>query len=179
MRTPAVLGVALTAVLACGCGGGGSGGARVAGATLTIYSSMPLQGAVAGQTSAEVNGERLALEQAGNRVGKFKIRFVSLDDSLASTGAADPGQAAQNARKAAQDKTTIAFLGAYNSGISKVEIPILNKSGIVQISPNNTYVGLTAGGPSIASSVLSLGSHRNSVAVEQRQVHACTEQLIV
>jgi len=114
---------------------------------LTIYSSMPLQGAVSGQTSAEVNGEKLALEQTANKVGKFKIRFVSLDDSLASTGAADPAQAAQNARKAAEDKTTIAFLGAYNSGISKVEIPILNKSGILQISPNNTYVGLTTGGP--------------------------------
>jgi branched-chain amino acid transport system substrate-binding protein len=108
---------------------------------------MPLQGAVSGQTTAEVNGEKLALKQAHDRVGRFRIRFVSLDDALASTGAADPGQAAQNARKAAEDSTTIAFLGAYNSGISKVEIPILNKAGILQISPNNTYVGLTAGGP--------------------------------
>jgi branched-chain amino acid transport system substrate-binding protein len=151
-RSLAISGCAIGAlalgVSACGDdGGGGGGGGTVSGSTLTIYSSFPLTGASSGQTKSMVNGIKLALKQAGNKVGQFTLKYKSLDDSLASTGAADPGQGAQNARKAVQDKTTIAFLGAYNSGISKVEIPILNKSGILQVSPANTYVGLTSTRP--------------------------------
>jgi branched-chain amino acid transport system substrate-binding protein len=147
LRRLSILGIGLVALLAAGCGGGGGGGGKAAGNTLTIYSSFPLQGASGGQGNAMKQGMQLAASEANNRVGKWKIRYEPLDDSLASTGAADPGQASQNARKAVQDKTTIAFLGAYNSGISKVEIPILNKAGIAQISPANTYVGLTTNGP--------------------------------
>ena len=75
------------------------------------------------------------------------MTFKSLDDSLASTGAADEGKGAQNARTAVQDKSTIGYIGEYNSGISKVTIPITNKAGFTQISPSNTYVGLTSTAP--------------------------------
>jgi branched-chain amino acid transport system substrate-binding protein len=37
----------------------------------------------------------------------------------------------------------VAYLGEFNSGASAVSIPILNEAGIMQISPSNTYVGLT------------------------------------
>src|SRR5439155_4570455 len=147
VRRLSVLGIGMVALVAAGCGGGGGGGVKAAGNTLTIYSSFPLQGAAASQGEALKNGMTLAVKEAHNRVGKWKIHYVPLDDALASTGAADPGQASQNARKALQDKTTIAFLGAYNSGITKVELPILNKAGILQVSPANTYVGLTTAGP--------------------------------
>jgi branched-chain amino acid transport system substrate-binding protein len=80
-------------------------------------------------------------------VGKYTIKYVRLDDSLASTGAADEGRAAQNARQAVSNKDTIGYIGEYNSGISKVTIPILDKAGIAQISPANTYVGLTTDEP--------------------------------
>jgi branched-chain amino acid transport system substrate-binding protein len=93
------------------------------------------------------NGAKLAVEAKGGKVGPYSIKYVPLDDSLASTGAADEGKAAQNARKAVQDKTTAGYIGEYNSGISKVTIPILNKAGIPQISPANTYVGLTTDEP--------------------------------
>ena len=64
-----------------------------------------------------------------------------------TTGAADEGKGAQNAREAVQDKSAIGYVGEYNSGISKVTIPILNKAGITRISPANTYVGLTSDAP--------------------------------
>jgi branched-chain amino acid transport system substrate-binding protein len=127
---------------ACGDDNGGGGG-KASGTNLTIYSSLPLQGASGPQSQAIDRGAELALDAVGNKVGKFKIKFVKLDDSLASTGAADEGQGAQNARRAVQDKSTIGYIGEYNSGISKVTIPILNKAGIPQISPANTYIGLT------------------------------------
>ena len=130
-------------------GGSSSGGAgKVSGSSLTIYSSLPLQGTSREQSTAVINGEKLALERVGGKVGKFKIKYVSLDDSTAQNpGSADDGQTQQNARKAIRDKTTIFYLGEFNSGGTKVSLPILNKGGIPQISPSNTYVGLTTDEP--------------------------------
>ena len=54
-----------------------------------------------------------------------------------------PGQTSADARKAAQDASTIVYLGEFNSGASAISIPILNEASILQISPSNTYVGLT------------------------------------
>jgi branched-chain amino acid transport system substrate-binding protein len=135
-------------VAACGGGGGGgSSSGKISGNTLTIYASVPLQGASGGQGMAIENGAGLAVDAVGGKIGKYTIKYVRLDDSLASTGAADEGKAAQNARQAVSNKNTIGYVGEYNSGISKVTIPILNKAGIAQISPANTYVGLTTNEP--------------------------------
>jgi branched-chain amino acid transport system substrate-binding protein len=130
------------------CGGGddndSSGGGGAEGRTsLTIYSSLPLQGDSRPQSEDVVNGEKMALAEAGGKVGKFTIKYVSLDDSTAATGKWDPGQTSADARKAAQDAATIAYLGEFNSGGSAISIPILNEANILQISPSNTYVGLT------------------------------------
>jgi branched-chain amino acid transport system substrate-binding protein len=131
------------------CGGGSdnsstSGGGGSSGRTsLTIYSSLPLQGDSRPQSTDVVNGEKLALEEAGGKVGKFTIKYVSLDDATAAAGKWDPGQTSADARKAAQDASTIVYLGEFNSGASAISIPILNEANVLQISPSNTYVGLT------------------------------------
>src|SRR4051794_23681361 len=133
-------------VAACGGSdnsGGGGGSGSTGSTTLTIYSSMPLQGDSRPQSQSVVNGEKLALEEAGGKVGNFTIKYVSLDDATAAAGKWEPGATSGNARKAAQDKTTIAYLGEFNSGASAISIPILNEAGILQISPSNTAVGLT------------------------------------
>ena len=132
-------------VAACGSSdksstsGSGSTGSN----NLTIYSSLPLQGDSRPQSEAVVNGEKMALEEHGGKVGNYAVKYVSLDDSTAATGKWEPGATSSDARKAAQDKSTIAYLGEFNSGASAISIPILNEAGILQISPSNTYVGLT------------------------------------
>src|SRR3712207_6253460 len=80
---------------------------------------------------------------AGGKAGNFKIKYVSLDDATAATGKWEPGKVSENARKAVQDDKTIAYLGEFNSGASAISIPLLNEAGILQVSPSNTYVGLT------------------------------------
>jgi len=146
-----LLGVFALGLAACGDdddSGGTSGSGEVSGDELTIYSSLPLQGTSKGQSEAVINGEKLALKEVGGKVGKYKIKYVSLDDSTAQNpGTADEGQTAQNARKAVQDDGTIFYLGEFNSGGTKVSLPILNKANIPQISPSNTYVGLTTDDP--------------------------------
>src|SRR5690348_11667333 len=101
-------------VAACGGGGGGSStsaSASGSGKTLTVYSSLPLQGASRTNSEALVNGIKLAMTQAGNKAGQFSIKYQSLDDSTAQTGKWDPGQTSADARKAAQDKSTILYIG--------------------------------------------------------------------
>jgi branched-chain amino acid transport system substrate-binding protein len=145
-------GVGILSALALGLGGCGSSHTALSGpalpaGTLTIYSSLPLQGATAGQAEGIVNGAKLALQDAGPKVGKYTIRYASLDDSTASTGATSNAATARNARQAASDPTTIAYIGEFNSGATQVSLPILNTAGIAQISPSNTYVGLTTNKP--------------------------------
>ena len=145
-RIVGAVAAALVALAFAACGGDDDNGGSAAssgGSTLTIYSSLPLQGDSRPQSEDVVAGEKLALEEAGGKVGKFTIKYVSLDDATAAAGKWDPAQTSSDARKAAQDKSTIAYLGEFNSGASAISLPILNQAGILQISPSNTYVGLT------------------------------------
>jgi branched-chain amino acid transport system substrate-binding protein len=149
--TGCLIGALAMGVAACGDddsgGGGGDSGSSGGGKSLTVYSSLPLQGASRPQTTALVNGIKLALDQAGGKAGDFTIKYESLDDSTAQAGSWTPEAVQSNARKAAQDESTAAYLGEFNSGGSAVSIPILNEAQVPQISPANTYVGLTSDEP--------------------------------
>jgi branched-chain amino acid transport system substrate-binding protein len=152
MRTIAGSGLALVlAVAFAACGGDdndSTGGTGESGTkTLTVYSSLPLQGAQRPQTTDLVKGVRLALEQAGGKAGDFAVKYESLDDSTAQAGAWTPEATQSNARKAAQDDSSALYIGEFNSGASAVSIPILNEAGVPQISPANTAVGLTSDEP--------------------------------
>jgi branched-chain amino acid transport system substrate-binding protein len=126
---------------ACGSSDSGGGGGR--STSVTIYSSLPLQGDSRAQSQAMVNGMTMALTEAHKRAGAFTIKYVSLDDSTAAAAKWEPGQVSANARKAAQDSSAVVYLGESNSGATAISLPLLNESGLLQISPSNTYVGLT------------------------------------
>jgi branched-chain amino acid transport system substrate-binding protein len=136
-------------VAACGGDneGGGGGGGGGGGKSLTVYSSLPLQGAQRPQTTDLVKGIQLALEQAGGKAGDFTVKYQSLDDSTAQAGSWTPEATQANARKVAQDDSAAVYIGEFNSGASAVSIPILNEAGVPQISPANTAVGLTSDEP--------------------------------
>jgi branched-chain amino acid transport system substrate-binding protein len=138
------------AITACGGGGSSTSEGGGGGGTVDIYSSLPLTGASTAQTKPLVNGIKLALSQANNKAGDFTVKYTSLDDATAQAGEWDPGQTAADARKAAADPNTVMYIGEFNSGASEVSIPILNNAGIPQISPANTYVGLTTDEPGSA-----------------------------
>jgi branched-chain amino acid transport system substrate-binding protein len=142
----AALALAACAALAgSGCGGVGvSGASEATGNQLAIYSSLPLQGPAAKISQEIVDGERLALAQAGGRIGAFRVSYVSLDDTDPATGRLDPGVTAANAKMAAQDTSTIAYLGELGSSATAVSLPLINAAGILQVSPASPYVGLTS-----------------------------------
>src|SRR3990170_7254378 len=68
-----LLGAFALGMTACGGdddeGDGGGGGGGEGGSTVNVYSSLPLQGASRPQTTAMVDGIKLALEQAGGKAG--------------------------------------------------------------------------------------------------------------
>ena len=117
--------------------------------TVHIYSSLPLTGSSAGQTTTIVNAINLALEQQTNGGlvcdGKVKIEYTSLDDATAAAGKWDEAKEQENANKAVADAATMVYIGTFNSGAARISIPILNQAGIVMISPANTADDLTAG----------------------------------
>jgi branched-chain amino acid transport system substrate-binding protein len=125
-------------------GNGGQGGG---GETVNVYSSLPLQGGQRLQTTAMVDGIKLALEQAGGKAGQVKVTYTSLDDSTAQAGTWTPEATSANARRVAQDDSAIAYIGEFNSGASAISIPLLNEVPVAQISPSNTAVGLTSDEP--------------------------------
>jgi branched-chain amino acid transport system substrate-binding protein len=152
--TGCLLGIAAVAVSACGSssssstsGTSGGGGAN----TIDIYSSLPLKGAVNAQTLPLVNGIKLALDQAGGKAGQWTVNYQSLDDSTATSPTNyDLNVCQADARKAATDPKVVYYIGEFNTGCSKVVIPILNQAGVPEVSPANTGVGLTTNGPGSA-----------------------------
>jgi branched-chain amino acid transport system substrate-binding protein len=110
---------------------------------LTVYSSLPLVGSDRGLYEDIVRGAQMALDEAGGVAGPHTVRLVSLNDASRRFGAWAPERVVANARRAALDDSTIAYLGEFNSGASAISLPILNEADILQISPSNTYTGLT------------------------------------
>jgi branched-chain amino acid transport system substrate-binding protein len=141
--------VALPALAVAACGGSANSATAASAATganktVAIYSSLPLRGPSAPEAIPLKTGIELALSQADDRAGSFRVRYISLDDSTGATGW-DPSQTAANARRAAADPRTVFYIGEFDDEASEVSMPILNEAGIPQVSPANTFVGLTAG----------------------------------
>ncbi len=121
------------------------------GKTIDIYSDLPLTGAVTAQTVPALNGEKLALTQAGYKAGEWKVNFISMNDATATSPTNyDLNVCQANARRAATDPKAVYLVGPFNSGCAEVEIPITNEAGLAQVSPANTYPGLTTNDPGTA-----------------------------
>jgi branched-chain amino acid transport system substrate-binding protein len=76
-------------------------------------------------------------------VAGYCLEIVNLDDASPQTGKWDGAVEAENANKAVADPLAIVYIGTYNSGAAKVSIPITNRASMAQITPANTYPGLT------------------------------------
>ena len=111
--------------------------------TIKIVTSFNMRGVSAGEDT--VNGVKLALEEVDYKVGNFDIELVIEDDGDENgvwLGDLEKGIA----ERAVADKDVMVYIGSAGSGAAKSSIPILNKAGLVQISPHNTWPGLTQSG---------------------------------
>lgn len=113
---------------------------------IRIVSSLPRIGSAKAQTDTIVNGINMALDEAGDKAGPFTIEYTDMDDATAGAGAWTSEQETGNALRASDDPDVMVYIGTYNSGAAKISIPILNKAGLLMISPANTWPGLTKPG---------------------------------
>lgn len=111
--------------------------------TLTIYSSLPLQGPDRSRTRDMVNAIKLALQEAGGKVGPFSITYVSLDSATPEAQTWTGKQVIDNARQAVRDLNAIAYIGDRDSAATALSLPLTNEGHILQVSPSSTYDGLT------------------------------------
>jgi branched-chain amino acid transport system substrate-binding protein len=138
----------LLGVLAClaGCSPGEPSG-KIHGTTLTIYYSGPTRGASSAGSQAALYGAVMALDAVHARIGKYRVDLRPLDDATFQSQGWDPNPTTTDVRLAAEDPTTIGYLGDFNSGATAISIPPLNRASIAQISPAASAVGLTSPGP--------------------------------
>ncbi|HEY6638053.1 MAG TPA: ABC transporter substrate-binding protein [Solirubrobacterales bacterium] len=136
---PALAALLVLVLAASGCGI--TGNTKIE-APVAVYVSLPLTGSrgPAGQDAAD--GARLALEEAGGRAGSIQVRAHFLDDARGKPWNAVA--VGENARTAAQDHTTAAYIGELDSEPTRGSAPITNQAGIVQVSPGAGAVDLTA-----------------------------------
>jgi branched-chain amino acid transport system substrate-binding protein len=147
-------------------GGGGGGVTALPSASCTdvefegegepdvlIATDLPLQGSSRTQSLQIVGAVRQVLGSAGWKAGDVNVAFQSCDDATAQAGKWDPGKCSQNANSYAENEQMVALIGTFNSGCAAIEIPVLNQApggGLAMVSPANTYVCLTEGGPGCA-----------------------------
>jgi branched-chain amino acid transport system substrate-binding protein len=125
-----------------------------ASGNLLIASDLPLQGSGRTQTAQMTRAIKYIFAQHGWKAGKYTLAYQSCDDSTAQAGKWDSGKASANANAYAQNSSVVGVIGTFNSGAAEIEIPILNRAPngpIAMVSPANTYVGLTHGGPGTAA----------------------------
>jgi branched-chain amino acid transport system substrate-binding protein len=135
-RTPVVCLSACAALAVAGCSTNAKGGAStvtVSGNTLTVYASQPPGGSGGQEASDMLHAEQLALQHAGGKAGKYTVKLVQLDGHELS----------DNARKAIENQTSIAYLGELQPGTSQISVEITNQQGLLVISPADTATYLT------------------------------------
>jgi branched-chain amino acid transport system substrate-binding protein len=111
-----------------------------------IYASWPMQGAMIPEGTAMLNAAKLALEAANYEAAGWKLELVFLDDASPTTGSWDGTIEAGNAQKCIADEDCLVYFGTYNSGAAKISMPLTNEASIAQITPANSYPGLTKEG---------------------------------
>lgn len=147
-RVPILLVIAAMLFAACGSdeeeaptGGGGAEEAAEPTKVVKIGVVAPLSGSLSALGAGIKNGVDLAIKQANeaNKVKGWKIELAAEDD----TAKADVG--AQVATKLASDDAVAGVVGTLNSSVALQVQPILDRAGIVMVSPANTGIELTQG----------------------------------
>lgn len=127
--------VGAMALTACGStkddGGGLSGDGGGSTSVVTIAFEGPLSGDNAQLGINEVNGVKLAIDQA-NKKGDlgFTLKLLEADDM------GDPAKAPAAAATAIQDKTVMGVIGPSFSGASQAVAPKYGEAGITMVNPS-------------------------------------------
>lgn len=119
----------------------GTGAAVAASDVARVYVSLPREGQGASSAAQIATGLRAALSDRKATAGGRTIRFVWMNDAKGARWTRS--LVAANARRAAADPTAVAYVGEGNSEATAVSMPIVNRAGLVHLSPVSTASALT------------------------------------
>lgn len=102
----------------------------------------PISGPLAAFGIGIRNSVDLAVREANDKgtIKDWELELVDKDD------ASNPELGARHAQALADDASVLAVIGTYNSDVAAATIPVLDRAGLVQISPANTDDTLSRGG---------------------------------
>ncbi len=115
-----------------------------------IASDLPLQGSSRRQSLQIVGAIRYLLNERGWKAGDHRVAYQACDDATAQAGKWESGKCSANAQAYAANEKVVGVIGTFNSGCAAIIIPVLNQApggGVAMVSPANTYVCITEGGP--------------------------------
>lgn len=138
--------LAAATLAAAGCGGEDEAKVAPSG-TLHVYVSVPRHGPQAATGRAVAAGTRLALRDAGGRAGGRRLRLIELPSTEPGDPDWDPGLVEANAKRAADDPSSIAYVGEVDRGASAVSVPRTNRAELLQVSPLDGLTSLTRSPP--------------------------------
>jgi branched-chain amino acid transport system substrate-binding protein len=121
----------------------GAAAARPAGAAteVKIGVDLPMSGGEAPNGVPTNQGVLLAIDEANAAGGPYHFSEELKDDAV--NGVHDPAQGAKNVQELVADSSVVGIVGSFNSNVAQATIPITYSAGIVQISPAQTFPGLT------------------------------------
>jgi branched-chain amino acid transport system substrate-binding protein len=115
-----------------------------------IVSDLPMQGSSRTQTVQMTKAIRQVLSDRQWKAGDLNIGYQVCDDATAQAGKWDSGKCSTNAQAYASNESVIGVIGTFNSGCAQIIIPVLNQAPngpVAMVSPANTFVCITEGGP--------------------------------
>jgi branched-chain amino acid transport system substrate-binding protein len=135
--------LARAAALGLSLGVVGGAALRPAGAAteVKIGVDLPMSGGEAPNGVPTNNGVLLAIAEANKAGGPYHFSEELKDDAV--NGVHDPAQGAKNVQELIADSAVVGIVGNFNSNVAQACIPITYSAGIVQISPSQTFPGLT------------------------------------
>ena len=113
-----------------------------------IATDLPLQGTYANDGLQGTRAVRIVMEDRGYRAGEHSVGYVSCDQSTPKD-AYTPAKCRRSGRAYVAVDDMVGVIGPFFSGCAIHMMPVLNRAGLAQIGPGNTYVGLTRAGPGI------------------------------
>jgi branched-chain amino acid transport system substrate-binding protein len=141
-RIPTLCAVALLATSALVAFGPSDVGVAAAPKPIvTIGVIAPVDGGLTSFGQGIRDSVQLAVQQATKKkaVPGWTIKVKVLDDS------SDPTKGTQAAAAMVADKSVVAVVGPYNSGVAAAALPTLAQGGLALVSPSNTLTSLTLG----------------------------------
>jgi branched-chain amino acid transport system substrate-binding protein len=113
-----------------------------------IASDMPLQGTYANDGLQGTKAVQIVLRERGFKAGAKTVGYVSCDGATPRNDIS-PAKCRRAGRAYAAADPVVGVIGPFFSSCAAYMMAALNRAGLLEVGPSNTYVGLTRHGPGI------------------------------